>query len=158
MRAAGCDHVELKRFSMCRRTCEPIPSTTRPPEYSCSWFVVYARLIGLRAKAMATPVPSDTEVECSAASVSDRKGSFVVSAAHRQSSPAASAARTRSATLGSSAPRPLSIFTAPRRTAAVFTRRRTGAGVGAGPFTAGASTESDSGIPTWTKRPAAGWR
>ena len=41
---------------------------------------------------------------------------------------------------------------------AAFTRRRTGAGVGAGPFTAGPSTESKSGIPTWTKRPAAGWR
>ncbi len=110
MRAAGCDHGELNRFSMCRRTCEPSPNTTRPPEYSCSWLVVYAMLIGLRAKATAIPVPSDTDVECSAASVNDRNGSLVVSAAQTQSSPAASAAATRSATRGSSIPRPLSIF------------------------------------------------
>ena len=103
--------MELKRLSIWRLTCEPKPRTTRPPEYSWSWLVVYARLIGLRAKAMATPVPRNTRVECSAASVSDKKGSFVVSAAHRQSSPAASAAVTRAATLGSSAPRPPSIFT-----------------------------------------------
>ena len=38
-------------------------------------------LIGLRAKATAIPVPSDNVVECSAASVKDRNGSFVVSAA-----------------------------------------------------------------------------
>ena len=62
---------------------------------------------------MATPVPSSTDVECSAASVSDRNGSFVVSAAQTQSSPAASAAATRRPTLGSSAPSPESIFTAP---------------------------------------------
>ncbi len=62
---------------------------------------------------MATPVPSSTDVECSAANVNDKKGSFVVSAAQRQSSPAASAAVTRSATLGNSAPSPLSIFTTP---------------------------------------------
>ena len=40
----------------------------------------------------------------------------------------------------------------------VLIRRRTGAGVGAGPLTAGVSTDNDSGIPTWTKRPAAGCR
>ena len=70
-------------------------------------------LIGLRAKATAIPVPSDTDVECSAASAKDKNGSFVVSAAQRQSSPADSAAATRSATRGSSMPRPLSIFNAP---------------------------------------------
>src|SRR5271154_2103583 len=74
MRAAGCDQGELNRFSICRRTCDPNPSTTRPPEYSCSWLVVYAMLIGLRAKATAIPVPRDTDVECSAASAKDRNG------------------------------------------------------------------------------------
>ena len=155
---------------MCRRTCDPIPNTTRPPEYSCSWLVVYAMLMGLRAKATAIPVPRDTDVECSAASVNDRNGSFVVSAAQTQSSPAASAAATRSATRASSIPRPLSIFNEVassyrrrRRHAAAATvvfliRRRTGAGVGAGPLTAGASTDNDNGSPTWTKRPAAGCR
>ena len=40
MRAAGFDQVMEKRCSMWRRTCEPNPSTTRPPENSCSWLVV----------------------------------------------------------------------------------------------------------------------
>ena len=75
MRAAGFDQGELNRRSMCPRTWEPRPTIMRPPEYSWSWFVVYARLIGLRANATAMPVPSSRFSVCSAASNRGRNGS-----------------------------------------------------------------------------------
>ena len=165
MRAAGCDHGELNRFSMCRRTCDPNPSTTRPPEYSCSWLVVYAMLIGLRAKATAIPVPSDTDVECSAASVKrqervvrrlgrpDAVEPGRLGGAHPVGHPGQLRTRARCRSSPWS-PR----HAVADAVAAFLIRRRTGAGVGAGPLTAGASTDSDSGSPTCTKRPAAGCR
>ena len=82
----------------------------RPRENSWSWFAVYARLIGLRANAIATAVPIDMRSECSAAIASDRNGSFTVSAAQTQSSPAASAAPVRAAIDPRLDPMPVSIF------------------------------------------------
>ena len=156
---------ELNRFSMCRRTCEPTPARrARRNTPAADWsYTPCSSGCGRRPWRSRCRA---TRGRVSAASANDRNGSFVVSAAQTQSSPAASAAATRSATRGSSIPRPLSIFnevassspTPPHVVVAFLSRRRTGAGVGAGPLTAGASTDSDRGSPTWTKRPAAGCR
>ena len=128
---------------------------------------MYAMLIGLRAKATAIPVPRDTDVECSAASANDRNGSLVVSAAQTQSSPARLGGGHPVGHPGQLHPEAAvdlhrgRLLTPARDADAVVAfliRRRTGAGVGAGPLTAGASTDNDSGSPTCTKRPAAGCR
>ena len=97
-------------------------------------------------------VPMETRCECSAASASDRNGSLIVSAAQNsRAAPLGLAVRAGTdREIGSDAGVDLH--------ARDRSRRRTRPGAGAGPFTAGASTESRSGIPTWTNGPATGWR
>ena len=104
---------------------------------------------------MATPVPSATRLECSAAKRQRQEG--IVGRLGRPDA-------VQAGGLGRTDPvrHPRQLGTQARvdlHRALVVTAVRppsTGAGVGAGPWTAGVSTESDSGMPTCTKRPAAG--
>ena len=56
MRAAGRPHGIPKRRWMCGWICDPNPTTARPPLASWSDHAAYAKVMGVRAKAMATPV------------------------------------------------------------------------------------------------------
>ena len=80
IRGAGCDHGIENRFSMWGLICDPRPSMNRPLDRVWRSLATMARVIGLRAKATAMPVPSLIRSVCSAASASGRKGSWVVSA------------------------------------------------------------------------------
>ena len=75
MRAAGCDHVAEKRFSMWALIWLPSPSMNRPPEYACRSQPTLARCIGLRGNATVMPVPSSSRSVCSAASSNGKNGS-----------------------------------------------------------------------------------
>ena len=80
MRAAGCDHGIEKRRSMCGLIWLPSPSEKRPFDASCRSLAIDAMVIGVRAKAMATPVDSSSRSVARAASSSGKKGSWLVSA------------------------------------------------------------------------------
>ena len=80
MRAAGCDHGMLKRFSMWGLICEPRPSRNRPFENAWRSLAMLASVIGLRANATTMPVPSSMRSVRSAAMRSGKNGSWLVSA------------------------------------------------------------------------------
>ena len=60
---------------MCGRTCEPSPSVNRPPVTVCKSQPTFASVIGVRANAIATAVPSSIDVVCSPATAIGTKGS-----------------------------------------------------------------------------------
>ncbi len=80
MRAAGRDHGMEKRFWMWARIWEPRPRMKRPPEYWFRSWPIWARFMGLRAKATAMEVSSWMRSVCSAARSSGKKGSLAISA------------------------------------------------------------------------------
>ena len=75
IRDAGFDQGWLKRFSMCGRICVPSPRTKRPSDRRCRSWAICAQIIGLRAKAIATPVPSSGRCVACEASASGKNGS-----------------------------------------------------------------------------------
>ena len=85
IRAAGWDHGMEKRLVMWGLIWEPRPSRKRPSDCTCRSQAVLARVIGLRAKATAMPVPSSSRSVASAARTWGRKGSWLVSALHAPS-------------------------------------------------------------------------
>jgi hypothetical protein len=85
MRGAGALHGTLKRFSLWARTCEPRPSTKRPREATWRSQLALATGMGLREKAMATPVERLMRAVVTAATPSARKGSFRFSEVTRPS-------------------------------------------------------------------------
>ena len=60
MRAAGCDHGIEKRRVMWALIWLPRPRMNRPSEAACRSHDVWARVMGLRAKATAMAVPRST--------------------------------------------------------------------------------------------------
>ncbi len=77
--AAGSDHGMLNRRWMWALIWEPRPRTKRPELNDCRSFATMARVIGLRANATATAVPSVNVQDWPAASSSGRKGSRLTS-------------------------------------------------------------------------------
>ncbi len=80
IRGAGCDQGIENRFSMWGLICDPRPSMNRPRAMLWRSLAVVARVIGLRAKATAIPVPTWMRSVCVAARTRGRKGSWLVSA------------------------------------------------------------------------------
>ncbi len=80
MRAAGCDHGIENRLVMCGLIWLPRPRMNRPCEAACRSHAVWARVMGLRAKATAMPVARSMRSVCCAASSSGKNGSWLVSA------------------------------------------------------------------------------
>jgi hypothetical protein len=104
IRSAGADQGMLNRRSICARICEPMPSTNRP------WLNVFRSLataaivIGLRANATATAVPSSNVEDFSAATSNGKNGSRVTSVDQTPSKPTRSAAAICSVMTPKSAP------------------------------------------------------
>ena len=61
---------------MCGRIWLPRPSTKRPPDSSCMSWPRWASVMGVRAKAMATDVPSSMVSVSPAAATSGRNPSW----------------------------------------------------------------------------------
>ena len=80
IRAAGADHGMLKRFVMCGRICEPMPSTKRPFETAFRSWPMFASTIGVRANATAMPVINSARSVFIAATSNGKNGSCDVSA------------------------------------------------------------------------------
>ena len=80
MRAAGCDHGIEKRRSMCGLIWLPSPRVNRPLDATCRSLATTARVMGVRANAMATPVDTSSRSVACAASSSGKNGSWLVSA------------------------------------------------------------------------------
>ena len=81
MRGAGGVHGTEKRRSLCALTCEPRPMTKRPPKEPAMSQPSSATAIGVRAKAIATPVWSSTRSVAAPATASARNGSCLFSIA-----------------------------------------------------------------------------
>ena len=81
MRGAGGVHATEKRRSLWARTCEPSPTTKRPPVEPARSQPTCATAIGVRAKAIATPVCSSTRSVAAPATASARNGSCLFSIA-----------------------------------------------------------------------------
>jgi hypothetical protein len=80
MRGAGCDHGMENRRVMWALIWLPSPRMKRPSDAACRSHDVWARVMGLRAKATAMAVPRSTRSVPCAASNSGRNGSWLVSA------------------------------------------------------------------------------
>src|SRR5207237_1205512 len=80
MRARGRSYGIPKRRSMCARTWVPRPRSSRPRLARCSDHASIAMTIGLRANAIAMPVPRRSDRVCVAATASESSGSTWVSA------------------------------------------------------------------------------
>ena len=78
-RGAGADHGTEKRRSLWPFTWLPRPSTKRPFDAACRSHDASATTIGLRGKAMATPVASCTRSVVVVAMASGRNGSLAFS-------------------------------------------------------------------------------
>ena len=79
MRGAGGVHGTEKRRSLCARTCEPKPTTKRPPVEPARSQPTLATAIGVRAKAIATPVCNSIRRVAVPATASARNGSCLFS-------------------------------------------------------------------------------
>jgi hypothetical protein len=79
MRAAGLDHGIEKRFVMCGLIWLPSPRMNRPCAAACRSHDTWASVMGLRAKATTMPVARSSRSVCSAARISGRNGSWLVS-------------------------------------------------------------------------------
>src|SRR6185312_5789774 len=98
MRGAGGVHGAENRRSLCARTCDPSPTTKRPPVEPARSHPVSATAIGVRAKAIATEVCSSILSVAAPATASARNGSCLFSIVTMPSYPSASAARAASGT------------------------------------------------------------
>jgi hypothetical protein len=96
MRGAGLLHGIEKRRVTWALTCEPRPSANRPPLAACRSLACRATVIGLRAKAMVTAVPTPIRSVRSAAIAAASGGSTFVSVTHQPSKPRRSASRADS--------------------------------------------------------------
>ena len=92
MRGAGGVQATEKRRSLCARTWMPSPTTNRPPVEPAMSQPTSATAIGVRAKAIATPVWSSIRSVAAPATASARNGSCWFSGATMPSYPSASAA------------------------------------------------------------------
>jgi hypothetical protein len=102
----------LKRRSMCAFTCVPRPRMNRPPERAARSQAACATTTGLRAKAIATDVPTWAREVCSAIKAREMNGPCDVSRTKIPSKPHPSSVLASSATrLRSSPLRYASTFT-----------------------------------------------
>jgi hypothetical protein len=79
------------------RTWEPRPSANRPPDSRCIDHAVKAIAVGLRAKAIATDVPTPSVLVAAAAAARTTIGSSLVSSHTSRSYPSSSTRRACSA-------------------------------------------------------------
>jgi hypothetical protein len=75
IRSAGADQGIPNRRVTWALTCEPSPSTNRPPLNPWRSYATVATVIGLRANATVTAVPMVRLAEARAATMRGRKGS-----------------------------------------------------------------------------------